>query len=184
MPYCISRNCFQVMTSIPSCVDFFDHLGIGEDTSIAVAAGGAVRDRSQFVIVVAAMDDELADARRERSKALQVVLLPLLVRIAPVELGHVVQDGKPPLFEKGEQLFLLLEQCGVLLRQFLVDFAEGKDRNVVFESQLDVELKQVRPAHHRPHVRVEMSDRNAEGLGAVDLGAEFNGRFFDLHVLR
>ena len=37
------------------------------------------------------MDDELADARRKGSQRLQVVLNPLLVRVASVELDEAIE---------------------------------------------------------------------------------------------
>ena len=55
---------------------------------------GAARDRAELVVEEAAVDDELADARREGPQRFPVALDPLLVRVAAVVLGQVVEHGE------------------------------------------------------------------------------------------
>ena len=90
----ISRNCFHEITSIPSRL-------------ISAAIAGSVKIRrspSRFAALFvtarsssssnSAVDDQLADARRQSAQCLHVVLDALLVCLAAVELGQVVEHGE------------------------------------------------------------------------------------------
>ena len=64
-----------------------------------------------------------------------------------------------------------------------LDLAEEEHGQVVLQPELDIDLDQVGPAHHGPHVRVDVAERNAQRLRPLDLSRQLDLDLLGLGVL-
>jgi len=128
------------------------------------------------------VNDEFVNSRRQRLDRFDVVRDALVVRLTPVELDEIVEHRQVLLVERRQQTGSDVTQPGIGSLQFRTELADKHDRQVIVQSDLDEDFEQVRSAHERPHVRVEMAERDAKLPGVFDLRTELDFNFIRLHV--
>ena len=122
------------------------------------------------------MDDELGDARLKVSKGRVEAFAPFFKRISLERKNEAVEKQKPCRLQGRD---LLCDPSDPAHHLGLLGRGPGKHRrDAVLPTQADVDLKRLRMAEKRAHMRIDVCRLDAKAQRSLDLA-----RTYDLDLL-
>jgi len=182
---CMSRNCFQLITSIPRFFTKAAVAGITEDAAIAVTARGAVRDRSEFLIIVATVDNQLAyhpwvDHVGNQCSVCGAPRARYRHKTAQCGPARAIAGIESLDYRRGGATYY---QRDILWRQRRI-IANDQYRQVIFQPELHVNVEQICRLNNAPMCVSRWLSGTRNCRATVDLRSQFDLCFLGLDLPR